>query len=838
MNESVVSALREQLKRTPRNTALYDGFTFWSYEELHEAADRIAGRLSLEGIGPGDRVGVSMPRTNDAVAAIVGVLVAGAAYVPLDPGYPPDRLAHMCDRAEVRVVLGPPELTERLTTDAMRLDPSGAAKTWEASRSRPPLPDPKSAAYVLFTSGSTGLPKGVQVSHQNLVALLRWTKTAFSPSEFAVSALDAPFSFDLSVFEMFAPLTLGGMIRLLPNALSMGDLRPTDPITIAFATPSALGELVRAGRLPASLRTLMVGGEVFPSSLADQILKHTSVTRLMNIYGPTETTVLTTAYELSLPTEDPLPIGWEIPGCHHFILDESLRPVADGAVGEIFIGGPQVSDGYLNDPARTAERFIDWHHGPGPAQRVYKSGDLGRRRPDGLLEIHGRIDKQVKLRGYRIELGEIETIIRRRHGVAQAFVRLVGEGTAAKLIGYIVPDDEPVDIEDLMVELRGALTPYMVPTGIVSLPKFPLTPTGKLDEAALAPWVPTAPTATAVRGRSLDEVEETVASLMSELLRTNRLLTPGDDFIDDLGGTSLGMVQLLAIMELTFGADLPIDQVVSDTTVAGFADLVRHGGGPKSGRMIVHAEGSRSPLFLFHAYLGGILRYRRLGPYLSSDRPLIAIHGHDPRDSEARATTIEEMAERVLAQVREIQPEGPYLLGGHSAGGLIAYEVARRMAESGDDIEKLILLDSPVNSPRWRYYWAEAALNWPEIRHATRAERAARLQRVISSRMSLHRRVAQEDRVLATVERNNRLSNLACLHYVTPHYAGDLTLLRCEQGVRMAAGDRLLGWSRHVGGTITALDIDGGHNTMFDAEFVASVAGRINEVVGDALVPS
>ncbi|MEP6799482.1 MAG: alpha/beta fold hydrolase, partial [Lapillicoccus sp.] len=392
---------------------------------------------------------------------------------------------------------------------------------------------------------------------------------------------------------------------------------------------------------------------------------------------------------------------------------------------------------------------------------------------------------------------------------------------------------------DVMAALRHALTTYMVPSGMVSLPRFPLTSSGKLDESALPPWTPSVPSARP--GAHLSEDEQIVASLISDVLRLDSPIGPSDDFIDDLGGTSLDIVHLLAAMEETFDCRLQIDRVVADTTLAGLAGLVGSAGSgadPRPARMIMHGAGLKPPLFLFHAYLGGVLRYRRLEPFLSPDRPLIAIYACH-QDGAESATTIEDMADRVLAEVRAVQPTGPYLIGGHSAGGLIAYDVARKMVGMGEQVGKLIILDSPVSSPRWRYYWAEALLNWPEIRDASMAERVARIRRAVRSRLSLYRRGPVRDRVAVAIEKANRLSNLACLHYVTPRYSGDMCLFRSAQGIRMAAGDRSLGWDQHVDGVITYVDLVGGHTTMFEPAYVASLAGKLNEVLGaeEAIAP-
>ena len=847
---SVVGLLAAQAEATPLATAVVDGEVGWTYGELHRAAASVTSALAGHGIGAGDAVGVCLPRSKEAIAAMIGVWRAGAVYVPLDPEYPVPRLQLMCGRAGVAMLIGTSPLLTQLDPSVAHLDLVGIDPTAARglpSHPTPEEPGPEDAAYVLFTSGSSGQPKAVQVSHRSLTTVLQWIRSTLRPDELAVTATSISFSFDPFVLEVLGPLMVGGLVRAIPNALAIADM--DTGATLLANTPSVLTELLRAGRLPPSLRTVIVGGEVLSESLAGDLLRGTSIDRLINTYGPTEATVLATAFEVSLPVSGPVPIGHELPGAGVVLLDEEEREVEGGRTGEICIFGPQLADGYLGDPRATAERFVEWTRPDGASVRIYRTGDMGRRGADGAIEFRGRRDRQIKLRGYRIEPGEIEATLRRHPGVDQAVVSATGGDGHVRLAAHVTTTTTAGSTpSDIRAWLQRSLPKFMIPAHVVVVDSFPMTPNGKVDIDRLPPWRPPPPAgapamppaaapddgATGTGGGDAGPPGEsvaTVARLAARILGFDGPIRGEDDVLDDLGGSSLALFQLLTAIEEECASRIEIGRILEDTTIADLAALV---GSTVSTPpfLSVHADGGKRPIFLIHAYLGTALRYRRLGPHLSPDRPLVGIQVQefDGATGPTR-TTVDQMAEEAVAQIRSLQPVGPYVLGGHSAGGLVAYEAARRLVHSGDGVPLVVLLDSPVPRSSLHYLWAELVLNWPDIRTATAAERRRQVRALLGRRLGRVRRTPDGDRVGAAISRSHRASNLAVKRYQPRDYAGDVAVIRTRQGTAMALGREDLGWGPLVGGRVFCSEVSGLHNTIFEPPQVEAVGRRIDELL-------
>jgi amino acid adenylation domain-containing protein len=847
---TVIDLIEQQVRRTPDHRAVIDDVESWTYQQLWDRAGSVAARLAAVGVGPTYAVGLCVPRTNAALAAILGTLRSGAAYVPLDPTYPAERLRAMCSRVALSLVVGPPALTAALPADILTLDLDGLI-----ADGRPfdgPGPGADDRAYVLFTSGSSGVPKGVEVCHANVMALLDWIRASFTADEMALVVGSTSFNFDPSLIELFGPLLCGGALRLLPNALAVADL--DEPFTLLSTPPSVASELVRARRFPPTVRTLLVGGEVLPPSLATELLSTGLVTRLVNCYGPTETTVAVTAAEVRLPVEASISIGHELPGTTILLLDDDGQPVADGDIGHLWITGPQVARGYVNDPALTQTRFVQAADGV----RRYRSGDLGRRRPDGSLEFQGRSDQQMKVRGFRVEPGDVERALDAQPGVVRSAVTTLGHGSDARLVAFYVAAGDPPSSAALRHGLRQVLPGYLVPARYEALEHLPLTVTGKLDRRALADlatppdaiaatahdrraahpggmWADPEPTITHPTGADLvDPVAATVARLAAEVLNHPGPISPDDDFLDDLGGSSLAMIHLLSRLEDAFLCRLPVGRVLADTTIAGLAALVAGRTAADDDVLLVNPDGSRAPLFLLHAYLGSVLRYRRVGPALSPDQPLVGIHVHDLEGDTTSRVTIEDLADRAIERIRTFRPHGPYLLGGHSAGGLVAYEAARKLVAQGETVTRVVLIDSPARVSLPHYYWGELVLNWPELRSAPPRRWAVAGRAMVASRLSLRGRARAADGVDMAVERAGRLSNLAVRNHVTAPYGGDVVVLHTRQGVQMAMNNQTLGWDRYVSGRITSRAIPGGHTTLFDPPHLTVVANVLATVL-DAL---
>ncbi|MEH0844048.1 amino acid adenylation domain-containing protein [Micromonospora sp. CPCC 205711] len=560
---SVVEQMQRQAAATPAAPALVcDGVTL-TYAELNGAANRLARVLVSRGAGPESRVALALPRSCELVVAILAVLKAGAAYVPVDTDYPAGRIAYLLADAAPALVLAVPQTAALVPAGALVLDGEVGADRSEADLTDADRAAPLRAghpAYVLYTSGSTGRPKGVVVEHRAVAAYLTWARETY-PGLAGTALLHSPVSFDLTVTGLLGPLTAGGTVRLA--AIDSPAARVGGPPAFLKVTPSHL-PLLDADLSPTT--DLVIGGEALTGEQVAQWRAAHAGVAVVNEYGPTEAAVGCVAARIA-PGEPvaagPVPIGRPTAGARAYLLDAALQPVPSGVVGELYIAGDQLARGYLDRPGRTAERFLPCPYGP-PGQRMYRTGDLARRRADGTLDYLGRRDDQVKVRGMRIELGEIEAVMLAHPEVREAAVAVRTESGEPALVGYLVGTADPTA---LAAELARELPVHLVPAALVPLDALPLTPNGKLDRAAL-PAPPDAVTADAyVPPRS--DAETLVAEVYAEILQVEKVGALDDFFA--LGGNSLRGMRAMARIRAEVDVDLPMRALFSSPVVADLA---------------------------------------------------------------------------------------------------------------------------------------------------------------------------------------------------------------------------------------------------------------------------
>jgi amino acid adenylation domain-containing protein len=585
--------VRERARAIPEAIAVVAGGESLSYGELVSRAARLAARLRDAGAGPESRIGVLVPRGADLVVAVLGVLEAGAAYVPLDPSYPVERIAFQVEdsRGEAGtavVVVGPDGVPEELSTALggrirrVPVVPGNGDEPPAVVEPAPVLPD--QIAYVIYTSGSTGRPKGVAISHRAAGRLVTWALTEFSPREIDRVLAATSICFDLSVFELFVPLAGGGSVHLVDDALALAGLPGADRVTLINTVPSAAGELVRLEALPASVLTVNLAGEPLRRALADRIFGAGRVERLLDLYGPSEEATYSTWSRVDPESDAEPTIGRPVDGTRARVVDRRLSVQPAGVPGELCLSGAGLARGYLGRPARTAESFVpDPFAPPGaPGGRLYRTGDLARWRPvdDGAeLEFLGRLDHQVKVRGFRIELGEIEAALTAHPMVSDAVVLTTeppgAEPGATRLIAYAEVTGEPSP--PLAEHLRSSLPAQMVPALFVTLDVLPRTPNGKIDRKAL-PAPEMAARRSAERVAPSTPTEELLAGLWEELLGIDDV-GAGDSFFD-LGGHSLLATRLIARLRSALGVDLPVRQVFETPTVAELAAVIEASAAP------------------------------------------------------------------------------------------------------------------------------------------------------------------------------------------------------------------------------------------------------------------
>jgi amino acid adenylation domain-containing protein len=473
-----------------------------SYGELNRRATQLAHLLQRRGVGPERLVGVCLPRRPELLIALLAVLKAGGAYVPLDPSYPAERLAFMLADAHLAVLLSHTDLEEQLPACPVPIlwldeEPQAAQELQEPVDV--PLVSVEQLAYVLYTSGSTGRPKGVALTHRSALSLIHWALQTYRLEQLAAVLASTSIGFDLSIFELFVPLSSGGCVVLAEHALQLVDWPAAQQVRLLNTVPSVISELLRLQALPASLHTVNLAGEPLVRSLVQQLYQVPTVQQVYNLYGPTEDTTYSTAALLSATeTERPV-IGRPISNTQTYVLDTQQQVVPIGVVGELYLGGVGLARGYLQRPELTAERFVPDPFSGLPGARLYKTGDLVRYRPDGQLEFVGRGDFQVKVRGFRIELGEIEQALL-QHSAVRDCVVVVREdhGGSKQLLAYVVPAQPVEEMEDLRQALpaflRERLPEYMLPAHFLMLDALPLTANGKVDRAALPTPQPLAET--------------------------------------------------------------------------------------------------------------------------------------------------------------------------------------------------------------------------------------------------------------------------------------------------------------------------------------------------------
>jgi amino acid adenylation domain-containing protein len=589
-----------QVESTPEAIAVQFEGKQLTYRELNSRANQLAHHLRGLGVGPKKLVGICVERSFEMVVGLLGILKAGGAYVPLDPVYPRERLEFMLQDAQVSVLLTQAKLVEDRGWRMEDGDPRSSIfdprrKVVYLDRDlltieRESIENPSSQmhsdnlAYVIYTSGSTGNPKGVAIEHRNIVNLLQWAKTVYQLSELAGVLASTSICFDLSIFELFVPLSWGGKVILAENALHLYSIAEKNNITLINTVPSVMTELLAMGKLPNSVRTMNLAGEPLRSELVKQIYESANVEKVYDLYGPSETTTYST---FSLRTADgPATIGRPIANTRIYILDGNLEPIPIGIPGELYIGGAGVARGYLNRPDLTAERFISSFFNANGGERIYRTGDLARYRPDGDIEFLGRGDNQVKIHGYRIELGEIEAALN-RHAAVKDCVVLVNEHelySGNKLVCYLVPSQYSApSVTELRRYLKDKLPVYMVPSAFVMLEALPLTPNGKVDRQKLRRPDDTRPQLTEEFVAPRTEVEELIAQTWQEVLKIENVGIYDNFF--ELGGHSLLAVQIVFRLRAALDREIPLRVLFDGPTITALAaaieTLIREGQYPE-----------------------------------------------------------------------------------------------------------------------------------------------------------------------------------------------------------------------------------------------------------------
>ena len=710
---TIAEVFSARAAETPHAVAVsFDGETL-GYARLDRWANRLAHRLRALGVGLGGRVSVCMERSPEMVVAYLAVLKAGAAYVPLDPRDPSERLRRQMDALGVGLALSLARHQDVLPgrpLEAIFLDDVLDLER-EPDTAPAPMAGPLDPAYVMFTSGSTGAPKGVEVPHRAVLRLVRGADYVRLGPEETLLGL-APAAFDAATFEVWGALLNGGRLALAPPGplapAELADVVAREGVTTLWLTAGLFHRVVDdRPELLRSLRQLLAGGDVLsPDHVRRALRALPPGAVLVNGYGPTEGTTFTTAHRMhpGEHVEGAVPIGRPIANTRVYILDRNGGQVPIGAVGELHVGGDGVALGYAGDPDLTAKRFLPDPFAEGGA-RMYRSGDRARWRLDGTVEFLGRADRQLKVRGFRIEPREVEEALRSHPAVADVFVTgYERPGRDRALAAYVVPAaGARASDAELRAHAARALPAYAVPTGWCRLERLPLGTSGKVDAAALPAPESGARRAFEARGRRrLDPLERRLTEIWERALDVDGI-DPDDDFFA-IGGHSLLAIEVFDAIERSLGQRLPLAMIFEAPTVRLLAAALREEAAPEIPGSLVTltSTGDRPPLFFVAAGDGNSVGFGALARRLGPDQPFFALQPRGINGGALLHTTVEGMARHYLRAIRRVRPKGPYLLGGRCLGAVVAYEMARQLVARGEDVPLLVVLDSggPLWEPR------------------------------------------------------------------------------------------------------------------------------------------
>ena len=891
-----------QAAQSPDAIALISEGHSISYAELNRRSNQLAHYLRTMGVGPDTFVAICAERSIEMVVGLLGVVKAGGAYVPLDPTYPADRLEYMLEDSAPVALLTQDQLAGRFASArqvSKIVNLSAAVPAWHDQPDTNLSPaeiglHPGNLAYVIYTSGSTGKPKGVMVEHRSLVNRLVWMQNTYGLNSRDAVLQKTPFSFDVSVWEFFWPLITGArLVMARPEGHKdpsyLAETISRYQITTLHFVPSMLQVFVDHGdaKLCASLVRVFASGEALPAALVRKFQQILPRVALHNLYGPTETTVDVTAWTCTHDsTLTNIPIGRPIANTRAYILDEHGELVDPGVAGELYIGGVQVARGYLNRPELTAERFLPDRFAPSSDPgKMYRTGDLCRWRPDGAIEYLGRNDFQVKIRGFRIELGEIEARLAEESTVREVVVIAREDVPGDKrLVAYLLPaHGASIQERELRDRLARVLPDYMVPSSFVVLASMPTTVNGKLDRAALPsptvskpiPHVDSHPSGRELKTKAFktgkayptrdvsrpnpyvppsDTLEVELIEIWEHVLGVTHIGIQDDFF--QLGGHSLLAAKMFAQIEGKLRKKLPFATLFRGATIEKLAEVIRADGWKSHWSVLVpiHEKGTKPPLFMVHGLRGNVLTFYGLRHHIPGDQPLYGIQADGLDTGRASFASIPEMAAHYIKEVRALQPVGPYFLGGFSAGGLVAYEMARQLQEAGERVPFLALFDSYVEAAGG--YWLKSFYSQRAFQMSLLALKVS-WQNVKDEGFfpvfgKKLRNMGVNIRImiwlmLGKIAGRKNVEERASPKFLSPHeaftrairvyapgpYSGPAISFR-STSLDFETPDFAEGWSHFITGKLDRQEVYGGHDDIFREPYIAGLADQLTRALDAA----
>lgn len=837
---SFFQMFEEMVLNHPQKIAIENAHQRMTYEELNGKANQLAHSLRRSGISNGNLVGLSLNRDINIMIGLLGILKAGAGYVPLDPGFPQDRLDYMITSSGIGILLTEEKLSGRFKLGTKQILLENLLQDSSLPKENLNLAiDLNETSYVIYTSGSTGNPKGVQISHKALSNFLCSMKNrpgiTGSDKLLAVTTL----SFDIAALELFLPLISGSTIYVagsfdVIDGKALKDIIEKNSITFMQATPSTWRLLLSAGWKGDRNFKVLCGGEPFPKDLAQTLMS--MVGSVWNMYGPTETTVWSTCKRLSMSDEF-ISVGTPIDNTYIYILDENLNLSPIGVPGELYIGGVGLAEGYYNRPDLTNEKFIPNPFVPG--EKMYATGDMARLTSDGEVECLGRQDGQVKVRGYRIELGEIEAQLNAVPEIlTNAVITKEVRPGDTRIIAFLVSRSHaPVDEKYLREAIGAKLPKYMIPSHFVFLDEIPQTLNGKIDKKTLGSMFKLETSENLPAPVLKNVVEEDTTPLTTEMraLWKNVLnlsdIRSGDNFFS-IGGNSLLAVDLSTQISKKYGYSFQLSMLLEFPEFGSFVREFKAKYQSSFQSPIVDGfeyvvpiktSGTKNPVFCFHTVGGNVLNYIQLVPALGDDRPMYGIQSYGLK-THVYAETIEQMASAYIQEIKKVQPQGPYLLAGGSMGGMLALEVAQQLIRMGNEIEKLIMFDTFGPAFNISKYKNDKLSRWHNFRRSMeyrfrmlKLYLKKRILKILDAPLTLEMKLFE-------LEINNYY---ALWRYRPQSFPGDLYLIRAKIAEHGWYSDPHLGWSSTIQGEVKTIEINGNHDTFIESPELIEALSKV-----------
>lgn len=840
--KSLHQIISETAAKNPGSIALKFGTEQFSYKQLNEKANQLAWALVTEGVKKGDKIAISVDRSDDLVVGLLAIIKAGGVYVPLDPIFPINRINYMLADSDAAILLTSADYAGKYESKAKEL----LLADMIANMGNQPVTEPnvaingKDLLYILYTSGSTGQPKGVQIAHHNMVNFLYSMQK--EPGMVAQDKLLAvtTISFDIAGLELFLPLVTGAQIVLVDAATAKDgyallDIIKKEKITAMQATPYTWRIMLEAGWETEAIKAIC-GGEALPMDLATRILARAS--SLWNVYGPTETTVWSTIKEIT-PEDKQVSIGKPIDNTFIYILDKFQNPLAPGAAGEIYIGGEGVAKGYLDQPILNYEKFIEDPFADTPGAMMYRTGDLGKYLPDGNLMYLSRIDAQVKIRGYRIETGEIEFHMAKDPDLIQAVVIARPDINGVdKLVAYVAFNDGFVckDFNECTNywrnELRGSVPDYMIPDNFIRVDAMPLTPNGKVDKKALALIGPIPADDDTLYIAPRTDVEQMVADIWKEFLGIDKVGIYDNFF--QLGGHSLIAVQVMAKIEKETGKRLPLAILFENSTIEKLAQVLHMDGKAIMWDSLVpiKPKGSKMPIYIVHGAGLNVLLFNALSINMDDDQPVYGLQAKGLNGVDEPLNRIEDIAAHYISSIRAQNPDGPFALAGFSFGGIIAFEMARQLEALNLEVKMLGMFDTYAYRTPYYDSWLVNKVKrgmyvgrrlWysvtfqdgfkETIQHRTKA--VSRM----ATRLIWRLRYGKEQKVgfFGYSNRIDDMNDIAQKYYRIQPYDIAIELFRAEKRSFYLDDYEFMGWKPFALKGVNIHIIPGEHNTIFKA---------------------